>query len=101
NTSFNFANVLEVLVQSRAVGRTEVLLDTGNVARNPVENTDCRLSPSGTRLRRSTSTEQLIEHDARVANLRQRFGWRSPADGIGIDTRVTIRTAAGLIHAFD
>ena len=49
----------------------------------------------------AAGAEHQFEHHARVAHHRQRLGRGGPADRVGVDARVAIGAAAGLVDRFD
>ena len=61
----------------------------------------CRRSRRASASSRADHAEHLIEDDARIANHRQRLVRRRPADRVGVDARVAVAAAAGLIDALD
>src|SRR6266511_145062 len=93
--------VVEILVEARAIGRPKRLPDAVHLRRDPVEHAAIGGPLRRTLLGGRAKPEQLIEGRARIADHRQRFGGTRPTDGIGVDARVTVGAAAGLIYVLD
>ena len=101
NTPLDLAHVLEILRHALTVARVERAIQVGHLARHVVEHARRRPSPRRAFLRRPAGPEQLVKRHARIANHRQRVGGRRPADHVGIDARVAVGAAAGLVHVLD
>ena len=97
----DLAHVVEVIGQARAIGGAELAAQIADRLGDPVEDALVVLAPGAARFRRGADAEQLIEHRARVADHRQRIGRRRPADRVGVDARVVVGAAAGLIDVLD
>src|SRR5262249_46218579 len=72
-----------------------------HLALNEIENAAARLAALRALIRRSADAEQLLEGDAWIANDRQRFRRRCPADRIRVDARIAICAPARLIDRLD
>ena len=101
NPTFDLAHVLEVLAESCAIGRTQRVVEPPHRLSDVIQNASILLAARGALLGRCADAEQLIEHQPRIANHRQRLAWRSPADRIGVRARIPVEATAGLIDVLD
>ena len=101
DAAFDLAHFIQVVRQAAPVGGAELPVQAAELAADEVEDALVFGAPRGALLRRRADTEQLVERHARIAHHRQRLIVAGPADGVGVDARVAIRTAARLIDRFD
>jgi hypothetical protein len=90
----DLANVLEILVQPRAIARSELAPQLGDFGGHPIEDAFVGPPVRCTLLGRGADAKQHVERGARIAHHRQRLGWRCPADRVGVDARIAVSAAA-------
>ena len=94
-------DVARVLIQALPVRRSQGAPQIGHLVRQHVENAAVGRTPLGALLRIAARAEQLLEHHARVSPHRQRLVLGGPTDRVGVDARVAVGAAAGLIDRLD
>ena len=85
----------------RAVGGADLAVQAAELRADQVEDALVFGAALGALFRRGAHAEQLVEGQARIANHRQRRVLVRPADGVGVDARVTVGAAARLVDRFD
>ena len=63
-----FADVLRVLIDAHAVGRTHVASQSGHLGHDPIQNAPIGATAHGALFRSSAGSEELLEHGPGIAN---------------------------------
>ena len=91
---FDFAHVLGVLVEPRLVRRADVGAQTGQAARERVQNASVLVPARGALLGRAAVPEHPLEGDLRIQFHRQRRRRRRPRDAVRVRAAVTFAAVA-------
>ncbi|HIC53184.1 MAG TPA: hypothetical protein EYO97_05075, partial [Gemmatimonadetes bacterium] len=88
------ADRVEILGDSRAIARTDVALEIGEVVGHRIENAAVPPHLGHTLLCGTALAEQTLEHDPRVVLHRLRCRGRTPRDRVQVDTAVPVFAVA-------
>ena len=94
-------DIVEILIEARAIRGAQLPAQPHDVFRNPVENAAACLATLLSLLGRIAGAEQHVERDARVADHRERLCRRSPADRVRVDAGIVVGAATGLVEILD
>jgi hypothetical protein len=93
-TALDLAHRRQILIDARAIGRAEPLLEPADVAAHPVEDAAVALRLALPLFRGAGAAEQAIEHHLRVVFGRQRRRRRPPRERVDVDTAVAVVAVA-------
>ena len=94
NAPLDFADVVEILVEPRAIARAESALQGVGLVGDEIENASIAARAGDALGRGARFTEQPLEHRTRVDFHRQRRGRRAPRDRVGVGAAETGRAGA-------
>jgi len=101
DAALELAHVLEVLVDTTAIGGAQGALERVHLAHHPVEDATVVLATRRAIGVVTAGAEEQVESGARIADHRQRLVRRRPADRVGVRAAVVVRAATRLIEILD
>ena len=99
--ALELAHVVQVPIETRPVAAPQLPAHALDLATNPVEDAAAGLPSRRPIFGRAARSKQHVEGDPRVADHRQGFVRRRPADRVGVRTRVVVGAASRLIQVLD
>ena len=94
--ALDFADVLRIVVEPRAIGRAGLVAKTRETAGERIQNAAIALSARGALRGRSAVAEHALEDYLRIQFHGQGLSGRRPGDGVGVGAAVTFAAVAGV-----
>ena len=94
DTPLDLADVVEILIEPRAIARPETRSQPRRLLRDEIEDAAIALPSRGALRRAAGLAEQPLEHRARIDLHRQRRRRRAPRDRVGVGAAVSRRARA-------
>ncbi len=94
DAAFDFPHIVQIVAEPRAIARAERLLQIARLRRDQIQDAQTALHAGGALGLTPRTSEQPLEHGARVDLHRLRCGRRAPRDRVRVGAAVAARAGA-------